>query len=53
MKGFEYTFTDSADFVRQGESSYNAQREIEASDEKDFDTFISDYFAEPPAKKNA
>ncbi|WP_269517786.1 glutamate--cysteine ligase [Alteromonas sp. BMJM2] len=53
MKGFDYTFTDSAEFVRQGESSFDAQREIEASDEKDFDTFITDYFAEPPAKKNA
>ncbi len=53
MKGFDYTFTDSAEFVKQGESSFDAQREIEASDEKDFDTFIADYFAEPPAKKNA
>lgn len=53
MKGFDYTFTDSAEFVRQGESSFDAQREIEASDEKDFDTFITDYFAEPQAKKNA
>lgn len=51
MKGFDYTFTDSAEFVRQGESSFDAQREIEASDEKDFDTFITDYFAEPQAKK--
>nr|WP_287009243.1 glutamate--cysteine ligase [Alteromonas sp.] len=53
MKGFDYTFTDSAEFVRQGESSFDAQREIETSDEKDFDTFITDYFAEPQAKKNA
>ena len=53
MKGFDYTFTDSAEFVKQGESSFDAQREIEASDEKDFDTFITDYFAEAPAKKNA
>jgi len=53
MKGFDYTFTDSAEFVKQGESSFDAQREIEASDEKDFDTFITDYFAEPQAKKNA
>lgn len=53
MKSFDYTFTDSAEFVRQGESSFDAQREIEASDEKDFDTFITDYFAEPQAKKNA
>ncbi len=53
MKGFDYTFTDSAEFVRQGESSFDAQREIETSDEKDFDTFITDYFAEPQVKKNA
>lgn len=53
MKTFDYTYTQSEDFVEQGERSYEAQREIEAADTKDFDTFIKDYFAEPPAKKNA
>jgi glutamate--cysteine ligase len=53
MKSFEYTDTDAAGFAAQAETSFAAQKEIEAADTKDFDTFIRDYFAEPPAKKNA
>jgi len=53
MKSFEYTDTDAAGFAAQAEVSFSAQKEIEASDTKDFDTFIRDYFAEAPAKKNA
>ncbi|MEC8785867.1 MAG: glutamate--cysteine ligase, partial [Pseudomonadota bacterium] len=53
MKSFEYTDTDAAGFAAQADVSFAAQNEIEAGDVKDFDTFIRDYFAEAPAKKNA
>jgi len=53
MKSFEYTDTDAAGFAAQADVSFAAQKEIEAADVKDFDTFIRDYFAEAPAKKNA
>lgn len=53
MKAFTYSYTDASGFVEQADASLSAQKEIEASDNKDFDTFIRDYFAEPPAKKNA
>ena len=53
MKSFEYTDTDAAGFAAQADVSFAAQKEIEATDVKDFDTFIRDYFAEAPAKKNA
>lgn len=51
MKQFAYTFTDEKGFAQQAEDSFAAQKDIEAADSKDFDTFISDYFAEAPAKK--
>ncbi|KXJ61892.1 MAG: glutamate--cysteine ligase [Alteromonas sp. Nap_26] len=53
MKAFAYSYTDASGFVEQADASFSAQQEIEAADSKDFDTFIRDYFAEPPAKKNA
>ncbi|MDP6880784.1 MAG: glutamate--cysteine ligase, partial [Alteromonas macleodii] len=53
MKSFEYTDTDAAGFAAQADVSFAAQKEIEAADVKDFDTFIRDYFAEAPEKKNA
>lgn len=53
MKSFEYTDTDAAGFAAQAEVSFASQKEIEAADVKDFDTFIRDYFTEAPAKKNA
>ncbi len=53
MKSFAYNDTDAAGFTAQAEQSFAAQKEIEAADVKDFDTFIRDYFAEAPAKKNA
>ncbi|BFT30997.1 glutamate--cysteine ligase [Alteromonas sp. D210916BOD_24] len=53
MKGFPYTYTDAEGFNVQAEASFSAQKAIEDSDTKDFDSFIRDYFAEPAAKKNA
>ena len=53
MKAFEYQYTDADGFMEQAKVSIDAQKEVEASDSKDFDTFIRDYFSEPPAKKNA
>tara|TARA_Y100000296_G_scaffold29646_1_gene34548 strand:+ start:5132 stop:6730 length:1599 start_codon:yes stop_codon:yes gene_type:complete len=53
MKSFKYTDTDATGFAAQADASFAAQKEIEAADVKDFDTFIRDYFSEAPAKKNA
>lgn len=53
MKAFEYQYTDAAGFNEQAHVSFEAQKDVEAADTKDFDAFIRDYFSEPPAKKNA
>lgn len=53
MKGFEYQDTDASAFEVAAKASLQAQASVEASDNKDFDTFIRDYFSEPLAKKNA
>ena len=53
MKSFDYTNTTAADFTIAAQASLEAQTRIEEADTKDFDTFINDYFNEPPAKKNA
>lgn len=48
-----YEQQDDAEFRHLAETSLDAQKAIEDADDKDFDSFIRDYFAEPPAKKNA
>jgi len=48
-----YTHHNEADFIKMAEQSLQAQQEIEAADDKDFETYIRDYYNEPPAKKNA
>lgn len=53
MKAFNYQYTDAAGFMTQAEVSLKAQKDVEEADTKDFDSFIRDYFSEPPAKKNA
>jgi len=53
MKAFEYSNTDAKGFVDAAARSHAAQADVEAADNKDFDSFIRDYFSEPPAKKNA
>ncbi|RDV25156.1 glutamate--cysteine ligase [Alteromonas aestuariivivens] len=46
-----YRHTSAEGFAELARGSIQAQKEVEASDNKDFDTFIRDYFNEPPAKK--
>ncbi|MCW8107712.1 glutamate--cysteine ligase [Alteromonas ponticola] len=48
-----YLHDDETVFKQMASDSARAQNEVEAKDTKSFDTFISDYFSEPPAKKNA
>ncbi|MEW9798180.1 glutamate--cysteine ligase [Alteromonas lipolytica] len=50
---WHYQHQSADDFALAAETSLAAQRDVESHDEKDFDTFIRAYFAEPPAKKNA
>ena len=53
MAGYAYTHTDANAFQAASQASLDAQADVEAADSKDFDSFIRDYFNEPPAKKNA
>ena len=53
MAGYAYTHTDADAFQAASQASLDAQADVEAADSKDFDSFIRDYFNEPPAKKNA
>ncbi|WP_075608764.1 glutamate--cysteine ligase [Alteromonas pelagimontana] len=48
---FPYTHQSAEDFETMAKASLEAQRTIEANDDKDFDTFIRAYYNEPPAKK--
>ena len=50
---FNYHYKSAEDFMAEAERSFEAQREIEASDKLSFSEFITDYFAREPAKKNA
>ena len=49
----DYTHQNENDFQELAKSSLQAQKKIEDADEEDFETFIRNYFNEPPAKKNA
>lgn len=50
---WQYTYQDEDTFRTLAAASLDAQKAVEEADDKDFDTFIRDYFSEPPAKKNA
>lgn len=45
----EYTHYSEQDFTAQAQASLKAQQDIENADEKDFETFIRDYYNEPRA----
>ena len=45
----EYTHYSEQDFIAQAQASLKAQQDIENADEKDFETFIRDYYNEPRA----
>lgn len=50
---WQYTYQNEESFRTLAAASLDAQKAVEEADDKDFDTFIRDYFSEPPAKKNA
>ena len=49
LADYDYLHSSEATFVEQAASSLRQQAEVENTDEKDFDTFIQDYFSEPQA----
>ncbi len=49
LADYDYLHSSEATFVEQAASSLRQQVEVENTDEKDFDTFIQDYFSEPQA----
>ncbi|MCW8093120.1 glutamate--cysteine ligase [Alteromonas sp. ASW11-130] len=53
IRDCSYKYDDETVFHKMASDSLQAQTEVEGNDTKSFDTFISDYFSEPPAKKNA
>ncbi len=53
IRDWAYLHDDDAVFNQMASDSVQAQADIESKDNKSFDSFIHDYFSEPPAKKNA
>ena len=48
---WHYKHTTQQGFVDAAEASLKAQQAVDAEEDVEFDKFIRDYFAEPPAKK--
>lgn len=49
LASYEYVHTNESSFAGQAKTSLAKQSEIEAEDDKDFDTFIREYFEAPQA----